>query len=1261
MINKLTSKKILASVFVFAVLAFSGAGYAEDTDIYLKPRSIPRDDAPNVLIIFDNSGSMEANVVQTAATPYDPTNDYSAGGTFDKDKIYFSTTGTPPTSSGTGNWVWAVDNHCDASKSNLDMVAGALGEWSGQIAAWKWEYNWRNGTSSTKGGWTNVNGNGGNNWRDGEKKIKDLDCPADSPIEGSDDYLLDGTNKNYTARYTNNSNQGKDTSGLSSPTLYSGNYLNYRSDPGSITYKTRMSVAQEVINNLIDTTDNVRFGLMTFNANYNPSSGHNAGRVVMAVDKMTAARKTAFKNVVNQMLGWWTPPSPVGSCDYVGPVPFEDLNCTPTMIRTPLAETLYEAYRYFGGLSVMYGDDAKATEVPVRDTGAEDGSGNYKTPFDFACQKAFIILITDGAPNNDDDVDTQIEALTGGSYGGDSDSDRLPDLAGYMANNDINLTQTGVQTAKIYTIGFATSQTLLQDAATQGQGEYFEATDSDTLKDSLKKAVSNIVNTTASFNAPTLSVNAFNSLFNRDEVYFSMFLPETVEAWPGNIKKYTLCNGTETGSGGFECYIGEIIDQNNDLVIDPTTLRIKGEVGDSTAAHSYWSQNRDGSTTTAGGAGENIPVPSSRKIYTYSGTYGTYKRIPQDTVDLSNTVNLVHPGTTITDLPPTLFGVSTKDERDSIIKWMLGDTSWTVITDPVGSTRDRWAFHDPLHSRPVAITYGAYKCTASDSCPVGDPNPDKPIIKLISPTNDGGIRFIDEATGVEEWVIVPQEMLEPLQAQLQNSAAGNHLYGIDGTPTFLTHDDNSDGVIDPNDGDYIYMYVGMRRGGSNIYAFDVTPALAMLGGSEEVKPELKWVIKGGTNPAAEISTDYDMLGQTWSRPLVADIQMQSGGGSLKRTVLIVGGGYDPDQDNTSGNTDDLGNAIFIINPLTGERIWWASNTGSGADLEVAGMDYSIPSDIAALDSDGDGARDRLYVGDVGGQLLRIDLSPTIKDGADGNPLTSFGYVHASLSGSTLQEKRKFFYRPNVAEVNDSNNSSTAKYNIITLASGDRSDPLDNQTVAKTPTPVDEIQNAIYAIRDTNIDAGKLASAPTALVVTDLYDATGDQLLDTTASNCSTNPLVNKKGWYINLIDQKGTPDYQAGTSDDEWAGEKSLARTVILDGWLYVTTYVPPSTTTAQLTCAASEGAGRLYAIPLLSGGYCAIGSAVDLGGGIPPELSVITREEGVTGLVGTNECLDLPNCCKRGDPRAVCCDRTVDPNCGVGRPPRQKTFWFEE
>ena len=93
-----------------------------------------------------------------------------------------------------------------------------------------------------------------------------------------------------------------------------------------------------------------------------------------------------------------------------------------------------------------------------------------------------------------------------------------------------------------------------------------------------------------------------------------------------------------------------------------------------------------------------------------------------------------------------------------------------------------------------------------------------------------------------------------------------------------------------------------------------------------------------------------------------------------------------------------------------------------------------------------------------------------------------------------------------------------------------------------------------------------------------------------------------------------------------WIGEKGLAKTVIFNGTLYATTYIPANDSTAVATCAAAEGEGRYYAVNYLDGtpAFDLNGdgttdtndrSAV-VGGGVPSEPVIVIREGGVSGLV---------------------------------------------
>jgi type IV pilus assembly protein PilY1 len=723
-------------------------------------------------------------------------------------------------------------------------------------------------------------------------------------------------------------------------------------------------------------------------------------------------------------------------------------------------------------------------------------------------------------------------------------------------------------------------------------------------------------------------VNAFNRLFNRDEIYFALFKPSTSQAWDGNIKKFRLCNTTDTG-----CTFGDIIDSNNIVAIDASS-RIK------TTATSFWGTAPDGATVTAGGAGAQVAVP--RTLSTYLGSYTGLSSSALGTTDTIEAVstNTVYQAAindpTILGLPDTSGSATTTNTTDT--------DAVTALIDWMRGTGRSWNFADPLHSRPVALTFGAELNGTT-------PDPTKPIIKLFVGTNDGMIRIINNDSGEEEWAFIPKELL-PEQSTLSQDLTGEHIIGMDDTPSFWINDVNNDAIIDKAAGDFVYMYIGMRRGVDKngdgyIYAFDVTPDTKMTLQTHKISPKLMWVIKGGTG-------DFAKLGQTWSRPKITRIRTKCNGpscnvgDSTSQPVLIFGGGYDTNQDTGTSTTsifsgtDAIGNAIYIVNPYTGARIWWASSDTS-ATLPLDKMNFSIPSELALTDSNGDGWSDRIYVGDTGGQLWRIDLGDQLDTNANGG---SAGFVFADVgcgstgttvrvhdtsgncpSDTTNQARRKFFFPPDVAQVNDTNFSTTANYDLVTIASGDREDPLDLLTT-QLATPEEAVHNRLYAFRDYNYGYGPPVSAVSTITetTTDLYDATADNLGNFTGTALDSEKTIIKstRGFYIDLKEPSSITLPNGITTT--WVGEKGLAKTVIFGGVLYATTYVPANDMTAVQTCAAAEGQGRVYAINYLSGtpvfnltGDSTLDRSKNAGGGIPSEPVIVIREGGTTGLVGTS------------------------------------------
>jgi type IV pilus assembly protein PilY1 len=491
---------------------------------------------------------------------------------------------------------------------------------------------------------------------------------------------------------------------------------------------------------------------------------------------------------------------------------------------------------------------------------------------------------------------------------------------------------------------------------------------------------------------------------------------------------------------------------------------------------------------------------------------------------------------------------------------------------------------DPLHTKPVLISYGGT-----------DASPD---MTLYSGTNEGHLHAINTSNGAEVFSFVPQELLPNMDILMVNSGSVAHLYGLDGPLTSWVNDVNGNGVLLDADsalesGEHVYLYQGMRRGGKNYYALDVTNRSA---------PILKWIIYGG-------SGDFSELAQTWSAATKGKIKLNG----VDKDVLIFGGGYDVDQDDNSVATSDSeGRAVFIVDASTGAKLWQAgpagSANGSDPNLVLSAMTNSIPSDVRVLDINGDGYTDRLYVGDMRARIWRFDID---NSGNTGAADLATGGVIAQLGGSTEAENRRFYYIPDVSLSEDYQHIN------IAIGSGYRAHPLD-----------DDIHDAFFVVHDPNVyspEINPLTSQPvyTAVTLNDLYNATDNVIGEGTTAEVAAaqTALAAKDGLYIYL---------KTGGS---FVGEKVLAKSITFSGQVMFTTYTPVAT--ASASCSPSQGTARAYLISIEDGTpvYDFNDSGGDLTvedrkmelvrGGIPPEPSIIFHDNGPVILIGTEKAPD--------------------------------------
>jgi type IV pilus assembly protein PilY1 len=379
-------------------------------------------------------------------------------------------------------------------------------------------------------------------------------------------------------------------------------------------------------------------------------------------------------------------------------------------------------------------------------------------------------------------------------------------------------------------------------------------------------------------------------------------------------------------------------------------------------------------------------------------------------------------------------------------------------------------------------------------------------------------------TGVEQWAFVPQEFLSHQADLYQNDPSSGKHYGIDGNIRVYMKADG-DNVIEA--GEKVYLFFGMRRGGDFYYGLDVT---------NPAQPTLLWRIGTAQLPG---------LGQSWSTPVPTRIRVGTGSGqNPDQLVLVIGGGYEPDQDNAAASTDTIGNSIYIVDMVSGALLWHGGLAGTHKSFNYSGksMSYSIPGDIRVIDTNNNGFADRMYAADMGGQVWRFDIT-------NGNTATSLvtGGVIAQLGAApsaspTLANTRRFFYAPDIAFVN----TRTENFTHVGIGSGHRERPLSTTT-----------QDRYYALRDYGF-AHKTQAQFDALV-----PATNASL--TLVDQVNEPIAAGSRGWYFNL----------------SGSGEKVLSEARTIANEVFFSTYRPGSTVSA---CVPQAGTNRHYRMSIFNG-----------------------------------------------------------------------------
>ena len=922
-------------------------------------------------------------------------------------------------------------------------------------------------------------------------------------------------------------------------------------------YKYKIEVARDVVTNLIETTSGLNIGLMIFSSDDQGSTFVTKDGYTTTIKEMTDANKTALTNIVQGL-------------DAGG--------------HTPLAESLFEAMRYFqGGSSAFH-------------------SNSYDSPISASCQQNYVVIITDGMSTSDDDSKLKTICNYGDCDGDGNDpgsfhttsngsTDYLDDVAYYLYHHDQSDTYAGTQTVSTYTIGFGLDGTtsdgtfavqLLQDTADNGGGTYYSATNYSSLTGALTDIVGQILEVNSAFVAPVVPTSPENRTYSAQRVYLGFFKPIQNSNWKGNLKKYGLSNSNQ------------VVDADGNVATDDT-----GSFLDS--AKSYWSTSNDGANVDQGGAGalllSRTDDSNPRHFYTY-----TYNGTGTDDKNLTDSVNSFTTGNT---LLPDRLGVSA-DEATKIINYVHGYDAWDEDLDGNTSEMRKWVLGDILHSRPLIQAYAHFDATADED------DPTKNLSVIYVGSNDGQFHAFRDADGEELWSFIPPGVLPDMQYLSDNI----HQYFVDGSPAIWTYDHDNDGDIGPTaeklstdtdptgvtdngDKDKAILLFGMRRGeGLDNLLGDSTSrgAYYALNVTDPTAPQYLWRLDSQT-------TGFGELGETWSEPVIGRMRL----GNYTRIVAFIGAGYDNNEDMRYGNTQKFpdadqttdtagpehigandpvtdtpttsaatnttqfqpkGRGIYLVElariasdgtvtvNTTPTYLWsWVHTDARESSTNKANNpEFSFPSAISAVDTDFDGYIDTLYCGDTGGNMWRFDVkNKTSTSTWSGTKIFSANPSDNPVSGEDpATNGRKIFYPPSV--------TLEAGFNALFFGTGDRPHALNKA-----------VTDRIYALFDPDLQA--------AVTESNMVDVTEDILQSDTSTGSTVTPedvtaqlndlmSSSKDGWFIRL---------------DQIDGEKVLSPAVVFDKVAYYTTF-SPNIETEDPCKAGNLGAGRTFALNYLTG-----------------------------------------------------------------------------
>ncbi len=847
----------------------------------------------------------------------------------------------------------------------------------------------------------------------------------------------------------------------SSHAAASGNYLNY-APPKDVG-------AMLVLSHLVFDVREVRMGVMTMaDWSNNPSANCWAGSCLCkfqdfgpSCDKSYPLDQSAVQNSRNAILNKMNSNYSWGACN------------------TPLTGSMYAAANWFRSTS----PEGFPSGWPTSTAMSEDttGGSTAKRSICQACGFNAIIFITDGNPNTDNlislpaaltDSDYQVTDCTGSDCG-----NHMDEVAKWLWNNDVRADWGGPQKVATYTIGLAVDANatgLLTSAAKAGGGSYFGATSAAELNQRIMDILTDIVARNYTF--ATTAVASVQTSGTGLQAIMPRLLPLTAQPWIGTMYRFEQFNefvtNVDKNTDGDKADVftvdsaGDIVSENDDGVFVKTVAATGALTG--TPATPYWEANKQ--LKTMGHAARHIwTVRDSTNDGAFTSDDTTTEFTVANWSTLAPYLGIVgtaycplasgDPGTLLTSLRLTpqlaavplgltLSATPTQAELDqlcvrALISYVRGmdladengnsiltDTRPSVLADiyhsspvdvvpPVDTflcdlglhnqcTRTLYAESLPTAATPLASTSETETCTgtqtrkAYESYRFANRKRDKTVLVgsndgLLHAFHNGAATEVctsatpvityDKGTGNEQWAFISPDLLP----RLQDYALG-HIYGVDGDT--MVRDVWADGSGSTaandqkeNDEYHTVAIASEGRGGTHYFAVEVVWDASKQ--HLDTKPKFLWMYPQPCSRESETFGKTFMALSPKPPPIgpvlikkTADVITAASGitrygvPTLETWVVALSGGWSPALEKgrgvylvdayrgaINGNSDNLWFKAEYTPAATGEQLAPLASMTHSITAPVALADYGSNTDVMQ-----DGFFDTFAVGDTAGQM-----------------------------------------------------------------------------------------------------------------------------------------------------------------------------------------------------------------------------------------------------------------------------------------------------